>query len=541
MNLPVLRRVLAFSTLLCAVLLVALAAQTSARKPAAVKQAAPEAAPAYTTGSWDADTLGNHRVVLEVAAAADAVRARIHWRRRDTEPDKKNLVVYDAQSGARVVNVARVSITREVGEIVFQPTSGKGRYFVYYLPNVGSGRSNYPKVTYPEPEQTAQADWLAKNGIGAAKVALAAKPAVMPAARVVEFQAIDELNSFYPMEVIATADETQALLSKHPSATYLLFPEDRQYPIKMTDDLPQRWIQAGANTPFHGRADRGEFYAFQVGLLAARATINKVEVKVTDFRTADGGAVIPGSAARCFNTGGRDWMGRAFTKDVTVPQGKIQALWLGVQVPDSASAGDYKGEVVVAPAGLPATRIPVTLSVSSRAIPASGDNEPVRQSRLRWLDSTLAADDEVVAPYSPIQVRDNAVSVLGRTVVVGRDGLPERIQSRFTQEMTSIGDKPREVLAGPIRLVAEGADAALPGWTTSGTRFVKRATGAVSWESDGTSGPLAIKTRAQMEFDGNIEFEVQVHAAQAASLKDIRLEIPIARDVARYIMGLGIK
>ena len=50
-----------------------------------------------------------------------------------------------------------------------------------------------------------------------------------------------------------------------------------------------------------------------------------------------------------------------------------------------------------------------------------------------------------------------------------------------------------------------------------------------------------MQDRAQMEFDGNIEFEVEVRATQAASLKDIRLEIPLARDVARYMMGLGVK
>ncbi len=540
---PVGRRVLAFFTLLCAVLLAGLAAQTSARKPATVGRAVSRAAgPVYTTGSWDADTLGNHRVVLEVAAQADAVRAVIPWRRRDADPDKKNLVVVAARSGARVGNVARVSITREAGEIVFQPVSGRGRYFVYYLPNVVSGRANYPTVTYPEPEQTAQPDWLARNGLGPSEGGVpGTKPATLPTARVVEFQAIDELNSFSPMEVIATAAETETLLARHPSSAYLVFPENRQFPIKMTGDLPFRWIQAGANTAFAGAADRGEFYAFQLGVFAARATLNGLDVTFSDLQTSDGAGAIPAAAVRCFNTGGRDWKGRTFKKTLVVPQGRIQALWLGVQVPDAAPAGAYKGEVTVTPAGLPPTRIPVTLSVSARLIPAAGDNEPARHSRLRWLDSMLAFDDDLVAPYSPVQVRDNAVGILGRTVVVGRDGFPERIQSRFTQEMTSIGEKPRDILAGPVRLVAETADAPLPPWTTSGIRFVKRAAGAVSWESDGTSGPLAVNTRAQMEFDGNIEFEVQVRATQDASLKDIRLEIPMARDVARYMMGLGIR
>jgi len=520
------------------VLVSALAARTAARQPAAA--AAPAPVP-YSTGTWDAVTLGNHRVVLEVDGPADAARARIPWRRRDMNPEKKNLLVFDAQSGARVVNVVRELITRETGELVFQPTSGRGRYFVYYLPNVGSGRSNYPKVVYPEPESTAKPEWLSRHALPAdAAAAPGQKPPTLPMARVVEFQAIDELNSFFPMEVIATAEETKALLDRHATAPYLVFPEDRLFPIKMTEDLPQRWIRAGANAPFRGRADRGEFFAFQIGLFAARTAVDALDVRFGDLRTA-GGAVIPAAALRCFNTGGKDWTGRAFKKPVAVPQGKVQTLWLGVQVPKLADPGDYKGEVTIAPDGLPQTRVAVTLTVSARTIPASGDDEPWRHSRLRWLDSTLALDDEIVAPYTPVEVRDNTVSVLGRAVVVGRDGLPERIQSRFTQELTSIGEKGRDVLNGPVRLVFDRAGAALPSWTTSGVRFVKRAAGAVSWESDGSSGPLSVKTRAQMEFDGNLEFEVDVRASQATSLNDIRLEIPLAKDVARFMMGMGVK
>ncbi len=530
-----LRRILPILSVVGVALASALAARALARQPAA------PAAIRYSTATWDADTLGNHRVVLDVDAPADAVRARIPWRRRDTNPEKKNLLVFDAQSGARVVNVVRESITRETGDLVFQPTSGRGRYFVYYLPNVGSGRSNYPKVVYPEPESTAKPEWLSTHALPAdVKAAPGQKPPALPMARVVEFQAIDELNSFFPMEVIATAEETRALLNRHPTSPYLLFPENRQFPIKMTDDLPLRWIQSGANAPFLGRADRGEFYAFQVGLFAARAAVDALDVRFGELRSA-GGTVIPAAALRCFNTGGKDWTGRAFQKTVAVPLGKVQALWFGVQVPEHAIAGDYRGEITMAPAGLPATRVAITLTVLDRTLPASGDNEPSRLSRLRWLDSTLALDDEVVAPYTPVQVRDNTISVLGRAVVVGRDGLPERIQSRFTQEMTSIGDKARDVLNGPVRLVFDRAGAALPAWTTSGVRFVKRAAGAVSWESDGSSGPLSVTTHAQMEFDGNMEFEVDVRASQATTLNDIRLEIPLAKDVARFMMGMGVK
>jgi len=48
-------------------------------------------------------------------------------------------------------------------------------------------------------------------------------------------------------------------------------------------------------------------------------------------------------------------------------------------------------------------------------------------------------------------------------------------------------------------------------------------------------------TRAQMEADGNIEYEVEIRAARPTVVNDIRLEIPIARDVAKFMTGMGVK
>ena len=57
--------------------------------------------------------------------------------------------------------------------------------------------------------------------------------------RVVAIESIDEFNSFSPMQVIATAAETQALVKSRGAAPFLLFPEDRTRPIRMRHDLPR--------------------------------------------------------------------------------------------------------------------------------------------------------------------------------------------------------------------------------------------------------------------------------------------------------------
>jgi len=248
---------------------------------AAVSVAAQDLGPdgiPYRTGAWNSDTLGNHRVVLRVDTTGDAVRVHIPWRRRDADPERKKIVVTDPK-GVPVDNLLRVAINREYGDLVFQPIGGPGEYDVYYMPFVGSGRSNYPRVTYPEPVDTAAGSWITRNGLSRPPLA-AATWARLPEAKVVAFEAIDALDSFFPMEVIATKAETEALLAKHAGAAYLVFPEDRTRSIRMADDLPFRWVQPGADQPFRGDAMRGEFYAFQLGIYAVTQPITDLSVRL---------------------------------------------------------------------------------------------------------------------------------------------------------------------------------------------------------------------------------------------------------------------
>ncbi len=491
----------------------------------------------YTTGTWDADAYGNHRVLLKVDGPAPAVWAHIPWRRRDLDPGSKNLIVVEGATGGRVMNVARLDITRESGDVAFEaPTAGE--YYVYYLPNVMTGR-NYPKVVYPTPEATADEHWLVRNGLGAAELARQAWRG-LPRAAVVEMQAIDTLNSFFPMEVIATRAEMDDLAAKHPGAPYLVFPEDRTNPIKMTDDLPVKWIRSGPAAPFTGEAMRGEYYAFQFGVFAMRAPAEDLRVAFGRLERKGGGA-IAASAFRCTNLGGVDSAARRFTRTVRVDQGKVQALWCGVQVPAGAAPGSYTGVVTVSARGNAKTPVRVTLDVSTTVAPAAGDDEPWRLSRLRWLDSTLAVDDDLVAPYTPVQVAGRTVSVLGRSVTLGADGFPDRIESRFAIEMTHLTDQGRQVLSGPVAIHVQSPDREVGSWTSRGLSFVKHAPGVAAWRSTSTAGPISMDTDAQLEFDGNMEYTVRVSAARATSVDDIRLEIPISRDVAKFMMGLGVK
>ena len=484
----------------------------------------------YGVGTWNADSLGNHRVIVSVDKPADAVLATIDWRRRDLNPEAKNLIVVDAATGERITNVCRFTIDRERGEVVFQPQTVPGEYYIYYLKNVMSGSPYYPTVNYPAFENTASADWVKKNKLSGKKA-----PA-LPAAKVVQFQAINELNSFYPMEVIATSNETARLLKEHPGEKYILFTEDRKFPIRMTTDIPYKWIADDRHDFFNGQADKGEYYVFQLGVWAARSNVENLHVDFSALTNKATGEQIPASSFTCFNTEGTDVTGTVFEKNCSVDKGKVQALWVGTQLPEHLSAGTYQGTVTVSAANAESKTVQVSLNVSENVIANHGDNEPWRHSRLRWLNSQIGFDDEVIAPYTPLVMKDKTISCLGREIKLSDLGLPEHITSYFKETMTGIGTNGRSVLAAPMELAADGG-----AWENLNFEITKHKQGAIAWKALNQNSRFLMDLEGEMESDGNIAYKVTLVAREDASVEDVALRTHLASGVGRYMMGLGEK
>ena len=355
------------------------------------------------------------------------MRVVIPWRRRDLEPEKKNVIVVDAATGERVANVLALAVDREYGDILFEPRTVPGDYYVYYMPYKSEGRKNYPNVKYDPPQATADPAWLAANGLLPDKLPALRPPSAFPRAAVVELQSADEFSAFTPMEMIATAAETKVAprgpsrlaVSPLPRRPDALHPHGRTTcrsagpPTGPRRDRPGR---GGARRVFR-LPDR------RLGGPASRSPTSKSDSRTSSRpspRIEDGSpaprTLIPAAAMTCFNKGGIDWDGSPFQKTVPVEKGKIQALWCGVQVPRDARPGVFNGTVTVAPKGLPETILAVELRVTADVLEDAGDGDPFRMTRLRWLDSTLAQDDDIVPPYTPLAVDEPH----GRAASAGR-------------------------------------------------------------------------------------------------------------------------
>jgi hypothetical protein len=485
----------------------------------------------YTSGnnSWKEDSLGNHRAVIQVTGEGKTARVIIPWRRNDTDPDKKRIIIQDAKTGAKILNIRTGIIDNEKGEIWFEPVSGKGLYYVYYLPYKNEGRSNYPKGVYLPVEHTANGDWL--NSIHST---------MQPNATVKEFQSINEFNSFYPMEVIATENETAGVISKSKRDDYLVFPEDRMYPVKMTNRLPYRWIQKNSYSSFSGKADKGENYTYQLALYALK-NINDISVSFTDLATSNG-KLIPAKNIFCINTAGTDYAGNTFSKKISVTQKQVQSLWCGIDVPKNIPAGIYKGRATITSSNAAPVIIDISITVSDKVLADGGISDPQKQTRLHWINSTLAQENTVIAPYTPLVLQQKTISLLGRKVELNDEGFPKQIQTFFTQEMTGYSDQPNTLLYEPIHFHFTKMDGKNLPLKSKGLTFTKQEAGTMQWQATTIANDtLQMDVNGSLEFDGFSSYTVKLTALQNVQLKDITMHIPFKKEMAKYLMGLNQK
>lgn len=477
--------------------------------------------------SWNPDSLGNHRAVVQVLKTGKVAGIELEWRMQNYSTDQE-IIAVDAKNNQRILNVTAKNISRERGTVLFEPVSGPGKYFIYYLPYKLTSSANYPKAVYKKATKSASESWL--------KFTASAIPAKFS-----YFESVNAMNSFFPMEVIASQQEVRTLLKTQTQRTYLVFPEDRLHPVKMKHDLPQRWIKRGTNLNFTDTARRGEHFSFQLAIYPLVNDLQQLSLTFSDLKDK-AGHTISAKNISCLNTDGIKYDASPLTNVVNVNKGDVQSLWCLVNIPEKTKAAAYSGTVTVHAANAAATTVHISLKVIQKSAKDGGIDEPWKQTRLTWLNSTLAQQNEVIKPYIPLQLTGNEISLLGRKLILNPSGFPEKIQTFFTPEMTGLSGVPKNIITEAIHFHIISADTHKDiKFKSGGITYTENKAGTIKWNAVNTADALRMDVGASLEFDGFAAYTVKITALQDVKLDDIKLHLPFAKEVSKYLMGLGVK
>ena len=540
--------------------------------------------------SWPGSTFGNHRAQLTLdATKAEFAWARVEWRLPGLPmEERRSMLLADAATGEPVRAMMVLSASWEACELVFEPTEGSRTYLLYFLPF-----DNRPCQTGPASSCTSQyRDQPYHHNFRAKGFKAKVRPLLdqpnwresLPRAIVSAFEARTSRDSFFPMEVAATTAETQIVhsYSVNSNRNLLVWVEDREHPIRMNDKLPLRWLARGvanANTSKHeGASQRGEFYAFQLGVHAPRQAIHVLPV----WTALDGpyGHTLGKWRLRSINTPNGSAQA---TSGVRVPLGGVQAFWFGIEVPEDAQPGTYRGAIHLkelhpaaastssssalaepgSSAALSVESVAIALTVSHEMAVDHGDNDLWRHARLRWLDSDAGSGAVVAGAASigahrarsdvwrPINMDASTLSLTAsgnRVVRLSRRGLPhslsvgsvELLASRMLLKLfVGQGTELRWQPSGPPNLQHDGSGGV--SWTTVGS--------IPSSESaaDGACKLLVITVTGTLHTDGMMQLGLTLSLPDSAapssscSLSDVHLVLPLKESATRLINGFGWK
>jgi hypothetical protein len=338
----------------------------------------------------------------------------------------------------------------------------------------------------------------------------------------------------------ANAQVDPALLERfdrlQPDADFLTFPQTRENPIRTLDDLPEGWISQTVRDLHHftASAQPGEYFVFQIGVLAHKGAIDSLS---TEWTAPSGDTRLPQSAMTCFNTSGIDYRGRAFKKTLSVSAGRIQPLWFGVQIPETAR-GSCRSVVTVRARGLRPQVVDVDLHVAGEVVTNSGFDRGKSLSRLAWLNTTIGSSKKVTHGFQPVRRNGRKLHILGRTIEIGKNGLPSAIESFFEPSNQFLLKTGKPLLDREFQFVIEKDDGSVMRLIPGPLRFIEENPSAVHWSVTNKSEACEVLCEGYVEFDGFMEYALTLKSNRPFRVRDIRLEVPMNKECTPYMMGL---
>ena len=169
--------------------------------------------------------------------------------------------------------------------------------------------------------------------------------------------------------------------------------------------------------------------------------------------------------------------------------------------------------------------------------PEGLSDKPVVQPFVRhvyeWEHNSLGKSEEIMPPFTPLEVEGNAVRAVLREHRHGSTGLWDQV--------TSDG---RPILSSPMRweVVADAPDGAgMKTWAASaGDWKIETARpNAVSAQANWTAGPVKASVRQTYDYDGMMRVMLDIEPSSGATVRGLSLIVPIDDALARYMHAVG--
>lgn len=147
---------------------------------------------------------------------------------------------------------------------------------------------------------------------------------------------------------------------------------------------------------------------------------------------------------------------------------------------------------------------------------ADEGNEPASA----WLGNKLGVNHSVPSPWTPLKVEKNSVGAWGREIKLAGSGFPEQIINQ---------NKP--MLVAPISLKVDLGDKKLVNFKHGKLEKLNSFDDEAVFKGVSTLNDIIVTTKATVEFDGFIKFELNISAKPGVKVKRLMLDCPFRPDL----------
>jgi|TARA_B100000809_G_scaffold263341_1_gene316369 hypothetical protein len=146
--------------------------------------------------------------------------------------------------------------------------------------------------------------------------------------------------------------------------------------------------------------------------------------------------------------------------------------------------------------------------------------EMTKDPQPEWLNNTVGMSDEVLMPWTPLEIAGRTISCWGRDYTFGATGFPSQINI--------LG---QEFLTGPARVSAQ-VDGEIYQLNEGTFQPTEKKNTKISFKTVSNAGAVAIEGDTWIEFDGFVWNTINFSSAVPARLDELSVEIPLKKEFA---------
>lgn len=291
---------------------------------------------------------------------------------------------------------------------------------------------------------------------------------------------------------------------------------DRKTPIKKFDDLTfLDNYESGTN--FSIEFSKHEIYCLQLACISGK------DEKLTSVKVSGNGKFT------CINTEGTDCKGKKFNLTPQIHKGVIKPIFIMLDYTGTDLKNDKITIEVCTDNNI--DKIIIDVKLTDDFVENNGFNDIKKLSRLVWLNSDKAIDNNIPKPFTPIKNDGLVFEILGRRITFGENALPQKIESFFDEAVNLSEEKQCDLLREPVLFDIDNAV-----FEIKDIRNNKNFSEIIS---EGISGNCIIRIKTILKYDGSMEFDAAVKAKKTMIFDNVSFSYRLTDYAARYMNGFS--